>query len=290
MSLPLGKLTILVGAGILGSVLAKEGRLSSVPDFVSGAFKIAFKQISREDSTSSSNGKPINASLMAQVNSLRQELQLLASNRPVTIVTASGTGAGAGKYGTIVLIVVVGYGYVWWKGWKLPDMMFATRRSLSDACTSIAQQLENVYASIRSTKRELSSNIEHLDSTLNEVAALTSNTREKVTELLEDSSRFDQDVRNVRQTVQTLGMKISRIEEKQVQRPLNATPSVAVQKSNGILGAVEISNSPGISNGIIAPEGTNNGSSSWFRSTYLTRIRSATSTVLHRTSSSTQQS
>ncbi|KAJ9176156.1 hypothetical protein P3X46_011498 [Hevea brasiliensis] len=148
MALPLGKLTILVGAGIIGSVLAKEGRLSNVSDLVSGAFKIAFKQIRQDDSTSSI-GKPHNDSLMAQVNSLRQELQMLASNRSVTIVTASGTGAGASKYGIIVVVGVFGYGYVWWKGWKLPDMMFATRRGLSDACTSIAQQLENVYASIR---------------------------------------------------------------------------------------------------------------------------------------------
>ncbi|CAL5328132.1 unnamed protein product [Camellia sinensis] len=33
-------------------------------------------------------------------------------------------------------------------GWKLPDMMFATKCSLSDACNTIAKQLENVYSSI----------------------------------------------------------------------------------------------------------------------------------------------
>eukprot|EP00257_Ricinus_communis_P021817 XP_015581381.1 uncharacterized protein LOC8283432 [Ricinus communis] len=350
MALPLGKLTVLVGAGILGSVLAKEGRLPSVSDFVSGAFKIAFKQIKPQDSNSSSKSKPIDASLIAQVNSLQQELQLLASNRPITIVTASGTGAG--KYGTIVLIVVVGYGYVWWKGWKLPDMMFATRRSLSDACTSIAQQLENVYGSIRSTRRELSSNIEHMDATLDQVAALTANTREKVAELLEDSARYDNDVRNVHQTVQMLGQKISRIEEKQsftmhgvkklvdftynlennllqentqaassssritfplknaihppssepispsassgsveVQLPLHNAPSaITHQRSNVISGAVEVSNICGISTGILTPEETNSSSSSWFRPTFLTRTRSATNAVLHRTTSSRLQS
>ncbi|KAJ9176158.1 hypothetical protein P3X46_011500 [Hevea brasiliensis] len=214
MALPLGKLTILVGAGIIGSVLAKEGRLPNVSDLVSGAFKIAFKQIRQDDSTSSI-GKPHNDSLMAQVNSLRQELQMLASNRSVTIVTASGTGAGASKYGIIVVVGVFGYGYVWWKGWKLPDMMFATRRGLSDACTSIAQQLENVYASIRSTRRQLSSNIDRVDSNLNEVAVLTANTQEKVTELLEDSERIGHDVRYVRDAVETLELKISRIEGKQ---------------------------------------------------------------------------
>ncbi|KAJ9169302.1 hypothetical protein P3X46_017509 [Hevea brasiliensis] len=214
MALSLGKLTILVGAGILGSVLAKEGRLSNVSDLVSGAFKIAFKQVRRDDSTSSI-GKQHNDSLMAQVDSLRQELQMLASNRPVTIVTASGTGLGASRYGVIVVVGVVGYGYIWWKGWKLPDMMFATRRSLSDACTSIAQQLENVYASIRSTRRQLSSNIDRVDSNLNEVAVLTANTQQKVTELLEDSGRIGHDVQYVRDAVETLELKISRIEGKQ---------------------------------------------------------------------------
>ncbi|KAI3787239.1 hypothetical protein L1987_41579 [Smallanthus sonchifolius] len=34
------------------------------------------------------------------------------------------------------------------KGWKLPDMMFATRRSLSDATNAVAKQLEIVYSSL----------------------------------------------------------------------------------------------------------------------------------------------
>lgn len=40
------------------------------------------------------------------------------------------------------------YIFVGLQGWKLPDMMFATRRSLSEASTKIAKELENVYASI----------------------------------------------------------------------------------------------------------------------------------------------
>ncbi|KAG6787979.1 hypothetical protein POTOM_004030 [Populus tomentosa] len=248
MAIPLGKLTILVGAGILGSVLAKEGRMPDVSSFVSGAFKIALRQLKRDDSTSSvsKSSKPPNDSLMAQVTSLRQELQMLASSRPVTIVTASGTGfsslngyavtvshfnhrlklsndvvhlcvvnLSANKYGVVVVVIVVGYGYVWWKGWKLPDMMFATRRSLSDACTSIGQQLENVYGSIRSTRRHLSSKIDGVDTNLNAIAELTASTQERVTELREDSSRIGNDVRYVRDAVETLELKISRIEGKQ---------------------------------------------------------------------------
>uniref|UniRef100_A0A5B6ZIL0 Putative B-zip transcription factor n=1 Tax=Davidia involucrata TaxID=16924 RepID=A0A5B6ZIL0_DAVIN len=212
MALPLGKLTILVGAGIVGSVLAKEGRLSNVSDFFSGAFKIVLKQIRQDDSTPSS-AKPRNDSLLTQVNSLRQELQLLASNRSVTIVTSSGSGAS--RYGIIIVVVVVGYGYVWWKGWKLPDMMFATRRGLSDACTTIAKQLENVYSSISVTKRHLSSRIDRVDCSLDECAELTSATREEVSELQGEMKVIGVDVQSVHHAVRTLETKINRIEGKQ---------------------------------------------------------------------------
>ncbi|KAM7484045.1 hypothetical protein LguiA_000054 [Lonicera macranthoides] len=212
MALPLGKLTILVGAGIVGSVLAKEGHIPSVSDFFSGAFKIAFKQLKKDDTTPSS-AKPRNDSLLAQVNSLRQELQLLASSRPVTIVTSSDSGGS--KYGIIVVVVVVGYGYVWWKGWKLPDMMFASRRSLSDACTSIAKQLETVYSSISVAKRHLSSRIDKVDRSLDECAELTSSTREEVSELKGETTLIGVDVQSVHHAVQTLETKINRIQGNQ---------------------------------------------------------------------------
>lgn len=232
MALPLGKLTILIGAGIVGSVLAKEGRFSTVSDFCSGAFKIVLKQIRHDDSTPSSP-KPRNDSLMSQVNSLRQELQLLASNRPITIVTSSGSGSS--KYGIIVIVIVVASGYVWWKGWKLPDMMFATKRSLSDACNTIAKQLENVYSSIAATKRHLSSKIDRVDRTLEESAELTAATREEVSELRGEIQVIGVDVQSVHHVVRTLETKISRIEGKQdltnegVRRLVDYTRNLEIQ-------------------------------------------------------------
>ncbi|KAF8408443.1 hypothetical protein HHK36_007596 [Tetracentron sinense] len=213
MALPLGKLTIIVGAGIVGSVLAKEGRIPNVSDFFSGAFKIVLKQIQRDDSPPSS-AKPQSDSLLAQVNSLRQELQFLASNRSVTVITASGSGAST--YGVpVVTVVVVGYGYIWWKGWKLSDMMFATRRSLSDACTTVAKQLEQVSSSISATKRHLSSRIDRVDCNLDECAELTAATRDEVSQLQGDMKIFSVDVESVHRAVQTLETKIGRIEGKQ---------------------------------------------------------------------------
>ena len=45
MALPIGKVVVILGAGIVGSVLAKEGRMSTVSDFVSGAFKMSIHLI-----------------------------------------------------------------------------------------------------------------------------------------------------------------------------------------------------------------------------------------------------
>ncbi|KAI3467734.1 hypothetical protein Pfo_024397 [Paulownia fortunei] len=212
MALPLGKLTLIVGAGLVGSVLAKEGRISNVSDFFSGAFKVVLKQLRQDDSTASSS-KPRNDSLMQQVNSLREELQLLASNRSVTIVT--GDRSASGKYGVVIIVVVVGYGYIWWKGWRLSDMMFATRRGLNDACASVAKQLENVYSSVSATKKHLSSRIDRVDCKIDECADNTAATKEEVSELRGDVKLIGSDVQSVHHVVRSLETKISRIEGRQ---------------------------------------------------------------------------
>ncbi|BFG16072.1 hypothetical protein CerSpe_023460 [Prunus speciosa] len=208
MALTAGKLTILVGAGILGSVLAKEGRVS---DLVSGAFKIAWKQIIRNDQTPSVK-KPHNDSLMAQMNNLRQELQIMASSRPVTIVTTSRTGT---RYGIIIVVVVVGAGYIWWKGWKLPDMMFATRRSLSDACGSVGSQLESVYSSVAATKRALSSQMDGAEHSLEESIEFNTRTQQEAIEVRERANAVCENIREFQHAVQTLETKINVIEGNQ---------------------------------------------------------------------------
>ncbi|CAN4093427.1 unnamed protein product [Withania somnifera] len=212
MALPLGKLTILVGAGIVGSVLAKEGRLPNVSDFFSGAFKIALSQI-RQDNSISSTPKLRNDSLLQQVNSLRQELQLLSSNRSVTFVTSSGSGSS--RYTIIIVVVVMGYGYIWWKGWKLPELMFATRRCLSDSCGSVSKQLESVYTSISATKRHLTSRIDRVDSKTDGCVDNTAAMRDEVSEIRGKVRTFGEDVQSVHHVVQSLETKISRIEVRQ---------------------------------------------------------------------------
>ncbi|KAJ4879818.1 hypothetical protein Rs2_36872 [Raphanus sativus] len=212
MALPLGKLTILIGAGLVGSVLAKEGSLPDVSHFVSGAFKIVLRQLKQEE-PAKSGSRPRNDTLTAQVNSLRHELQLLASNRPITIISTGGSGGK--KYGWIIIIGVIGYGYVWWKGWKLPDFMFATRRSLSDACNNVGSQIDGFYESLSGTKRELGSEIDRMDRTLDESTIIIKETGREVTELRDGTANMKDDVRSVFEAVETLASKVYRIEGNQ---------------------------------------------------------------------------
>ncbi|XP_057858548.2 uncharacterized protein LOC131067529 isoform X2 [Cryptomeria japonica] len=177
MALPLGKLVIVVGAGIAGSVLVNEGRISRVSDFFSGAFKVVLKHL--KDDGSSSKENSIDNSLMAQVNNLRQELNRLASSRPITVVTGNSQSGTTTYAAPVIIVGVAGYGYIWWKGWKLSDMMFATKRSLSDACVSVGKQLEQVSASISAAKRHLSSRIDRVDNNLDQCAELNAATKDE---------------------------------------------------------------------------------------------------------------
>ncbi|PPD93246.1 hypothetical protein GOBAR_DD09810 [Gossypium barbadense] len=178
MALPLGKLSILVGAAH-GIYVVRFVGFYGMASGYGAALAIDYIELGWF--------------YLAPVNSLRQELQILASNGPVTIVT--GHGSGSSKYRIIIVVVVVGYGYVWWKGWRLPDLMFATRRSLSDARDAIAKQLDSVYSSIS--------------------ANIAATTQDEVSLLQDKSKMLNSNVHSVRYVVQTLESKINRIEGKQ---------------------------------------------------------------------------
>ncbi|CAL9216410.1 unnamed protein product [Arabidopsis halleri] len=225
MARPLGKLTILIGAGLVGSAFAKEGGLPDFSNLVSGACKMVFKQL-KQEKPSKSASKPHNDVLVAQVNSLRHEIQLLGSNRPITIVSTPGSGGK--KYGLIIIVGVIGYGYVWWKGWKLPDFMFATRRSLSDACDNVGKQIDGFYSSLSAsshfsfpehsytgTKQELGSQVDRVGSRLDANTEVIEQTGREVTELQDGTAIIKDDVKSVFAAVETLANKVYRIEGNQ---------------------------------------------------------------------------
>nr|XP_018683085.1 PREDICTED: uncharacterized protein LOC103989823 isoform X1 [Musa acuminata subsp. malaccensis] len=196
-------------------MFTKEVHFSDVTYLFSGAFKIVTKHLKQDNGNIQSSSKPQTESLLAQVNTLRQELQLLASSRSVTIVTGANSGSGTCGITAVIVFGAVGYLCIWWKGWKVSDMMFVTRRGLSDACTTVGKQLELISASIATAKRHLSQRIDRADINLEECKELATATKCEVSKLHGDLGLIHTDVESVHRAVQTLETKLFRIEDRQ---------------------------------------------------------------------------
>uniref|UniRef100_A0A0E0FEX9 DUF1664 domain-containing protein n=1 Tax=Oryza nivara TaxID=4536 RepID=A0A0E0FEX9_ORYNI len=121
-------------------------------------------------------------------------------------------GSGPGAYGiTAVVAGAIGYLYIRWKDWKLSDLMFVTKRGLSDACDVVGKQLEHVSENVNAAKRHLAGRIDHVDCTLDECQEITESTRKEVTVIHEDISAFQEEMQSVHLVVRTLETKLGRL-------------------------------------------------------------------------------
>ncbi|KMZ57091.1 hypothetical protein ZOSMA_89G00430 [Zostera marina] len=208
MAIPIAKLTVIVGATLAGSYLVNEGRLSDVSNIFFGAFKIFRKHIQEDKNGSSSSKKPGSDFHMAQVNNLRKQLQSLQMSGRVTVITESGQGYKTYSIMTVVIIGAMGYGYIWWKGWKISDMMFVTQSAFKDARNNIANQMDTFSSSISNTKHHLSNQIERVECTLNDCLDDSAATKEEVSKICEELSGFHVKVESVHHAARAVESKI----------------------------------------------------------------------------------
>lgn len=213
MALSLGKLTILLGAGLFGGAMAsKEGGLADFSGLVSGAFKVFLRQLQSNDSTPTVK-KPHNDVLLDQVSNLRKQIEdLVRDNKDIIIVNSSGT---EGKKYAAVVIIGVGCGCLWWKGW-IPHMMFATRRSLNDACTGIGKQLGKVYESIEKAKVQIGGEIIRVESNIDKIEAIGDDTQNNINAIQRETEEIGGDINKFRIIIRTIEDKITLIEGNQV--------------------------------------------------------------------------
>ncbi|KAF8724029.1 hypothetical protein HU200_021036 [Digitaria exilis] len=158
-----------------------------------------------------STSSPHTAHLLTQVNYLREELQMLSKSNHVAIVTVDGR-PGPGAYGiTAVVIGAIGYLFIRWKGWKLSDMMFVTKRGFSDACNAVGKQVDQVSESVNAAKRHLAGRIDRVDCSLDECQEITEATRNEVTIIHGDLSAFQKEMETVHLVVRSLETKLGRL-------------------------------------------------------------------------------
>ncbi|PWA91879.1 hypothetical protein CTI12_AA058820 [Artemisia annua] len=118
-------------------------------------------------------------------------MQLLASNQQVTIVTSTKSG------------------------FKTSNMMFASKRSLSDAMNVVAKKLDDVYSSHATTKRHLTSRIDRVNSRIDAFAEINESTQEEVSSMRRVAPKTVQQLEIVRHAVLSMETSLERIEGRQ---------------------------------------------------------------------------
>ncbi|XP_077245276.1 uncharacterized protein LOC143885144 [Tasmannia lanceolata] len=208
----LSKILILVGAGYTGSIVLKNGKLSDIL----GELQKLLKGLEKSGDPSNSDSDYSDA-LTAQVRRLATEVRQLATARPITVLNGNSS-----QMGSITSLAVpaaalgaLGYGYMWWKGLSLSDLMYVTKRNMANAVSSMTKNLEQISASLAAAKKHLTQRIENLDGKLDEQKEMSKLIKNEVTDVRADLSQIGFDLGSLQNMVLGLDGKIGTLESKQ---------------------------------------------------------------------------
>jgi len=209
----LTKVVVLVGAGVAGSVVLRNGRLAEI---LGELQEILDKGNKGKGGGAGDADAELNEALTSQVRRLAMEVRQLASSRPITVLNG-GSGA-SGVSGLIVPAATVGalgYGYMWWKGISFSDLMYVTKRNMANAVSSMTKHMEQVQSSLAAAKRHLTQRIEKLDDKLDQQKALSGQIRDDVTDARLKLETIGSEIKNIKELVWGLDGKIDSMEAKQ---------------------------------------------------------------------------
>ncbi|XP_057530625.1 uncharacterized protein LOC130809039 [Amaranthus tricolor] len=203
----LSRIIFLVGAGYTGTVLLNNGKLS---DLI-GELQALVKGLEKSgDSTADSD--PI----AAQVRWLAQEVRQLASSRQITVVNGRSGGADASS---LILpaatLGAVAYGYMWWKGLSLSDLMYVTKRNMATAVANLTTNLDNIKDRLSKVKIHLTQRIENLDGKIDDQREMSKLIMKEVHDTRGDIDKVTSELNVLRNTVFSLDEKMCSFEDKQ---------------------------------------------------------------------------
>ncbi|KAM0928330.1 hypothetical protein ACQ4PT_002418 [Festuca glaucescens] len=222
----LGPIAFVLGSGFLWNHI-KPDSTKNVPiigDALSAAAN--FAKVVGKDGKDTSSSSSSGDQLMSQVSSLREELRRALRERDddVTIID-NRSGAGAYTVTAVVVAGLVSYAYIRWKGWKISDIMWVTKRGLNDACSVVGNQLNEVSDTVHVTKKHLAGRIDRVDATLDETQEIIEGTRDEVSIIHVNLSSFQKELQEVNRTVEIWGSRLCSIEDTQ-DRTVRATEAL----------------------------------------------------------------
>ncbi|EPS58168.1 hypothetical protein M569_16648, partial [Genlisea aurea] len=212
------RIILIAGAGCTGTILLKNGKLSDVIGELQKLVKGWEPDKDSDSNNDHSEAIAAQASFFPlHVRRLAQEVRQLASSKQITILN---TGSGQSNAVALVIpaaaLLTVGYGYMWWKGLKLSDLMYVTKRSMANAVSNLTKHLENVSEAVAAAKKHLTQRIENLDGKLDEQVEISKLIRnEVVNDVRGDLSQIGFDLDELHRMVAGLDGKLLSLEGKQ---------------------------------------------------------------------------
>jgi len=206
------RLLILVGAGLTGSVVLKDSRLSDILSDLQGLLR---KQAGAGESSNS--GSDNSSAVASQVRRLAQEVRELAASRSITVL--NGNSGPSGNLSCLVVPVAalgaMGYCYMWWKGWSFSDWMYVTKRNIANVTASFNKQLDQVSSVLAAAKKHLTQRLENVDAKLDEQKEISKLIKDEVFEVRGDLTQIGFDIDAIQKMVSGLEGKIVTLEDKQ---------------------------------------------------------------------------
>lgn len=207
----LTRVVMLVGAGVAGSVVLRNGRLSEILTEIQEFLEKADKGTGAGGGAESGINDALN-----EVRLLAMQVRQLGSPRSITVLNG-----GSGQTGLSGLIVpaatvgALGYGYMWWKGISFADLMYVTKQNMASAVSTMTKHLEQVQTSLAAAKKHLTQRIEKLDDKLDQQKALSGQIKDDVTGARVKLEIIGSEIQNIRDLVCGLDGKMDSMEAKQ---------------------------------------------------------------------------
>uniref|UniRef100_A0A0D3EKF9 DUF1664 domain-containing protein n=1 Tax=Oryza barthii TaxID=65489 RepID=A0A0D3EKF9_9ORYZ len=200
----LGRVVLLVGAGMAGSVVIRDGRFA---DFVAGL----------QEALRDNDGGGVIDQIEEAVKKATMEFNQMIS-QPVTVITVDPAGNNGVVTTLIAPAAAAGaliYGYMRWKGISIASLMYVTKQNMANAVASMTKHLEQVQSSLAAAKRHLTQRIQHLDDKLDQQKQISGQIKEEVTGARLKLQDIGSEMQKIKQVAHGLGGKLDSIEAKQ---------------------------------------------------------------------------
>ncbi|KAL9226251.1 hypothetical protein vseg_002083 [Gypsophila vaccaria] len=204
----LSKIVFLVGAGYTGTILLKNNKLSELL----GELQNLVKGLESSGDSVNTDADPI----AAQVRWLAQEVRQLANTRQITVLNG---GSSQTDLSSLILpaatLGALGYGYMWWKGLSISDLMYVTKRNMAAAVASLTENLQSVNDALEKAKKHLLQRVQNLDGKIDEQRELSKLIMNEVRDARGEFVKVNYELNYLTETVGKLEDKINEFDKKQ---------------------------------------------------------------------------